>query len=236
MFDESNKQFDPEVPSGPNLPDNTGESSRKKLTQEDLQERRNALIKAGFSEEFIQRAEYLNPSLWSTERPQQRLEELSQRGFSNPIKMIETMSQVLGLSFENIDRRLELFSRLVSLYGLPIVPTEAMEKNLTLWSAKFDKLIVLARILRDYEVPKQEVEQRMSQIIVVNLENLLIALKNKKEGESISALTKRAREAKKQGLSREEKRDLIGEDLESLKLERMKITKRYFRGYPDKEK
>lgn len=238
MFDESNGQFTPEN-EAPNqdLSDNeTGQKTpREKLTQEDLQERKDALLQAGFDEKFVKRAEYLSPWLWSTEKPQQKIDGLEERGFANPKKMIETFPAVLGYRFENIDHRLELFSRLVHLYNLPIVPTEAMEKTTSLWSTKFDKLIVLARILRDYEVPKSEVEQRMAQVTVVNLENLLIALKDKKSEESISALTKRVREVKKQKLSREEKRELIKEDLESLRLEKAKIAKRYFKGYPDKE-
>jgi len=130
---------------------------------------------------------------------------------------------------------MELFRRLVNLYQLPINIIEAMEKVAGLWSTKFDKLIVLARILRDYEVPKEEVELRMSQIGRLNLENLLIALKDKKQGETIIDLYKRTEVIKKQHLDREEKRKLIKEDLESLDLERQKIAKRYFKGYPDKE-
>ena len=162
-----------------------------------------------------------------------KIQGLRDRGFANPIKMIESFPGISSHSLENIDRRLRLFSRLVSLYQLPIVPQEAMEtRPAAFFSTKFDKLIVLARILRDYEVPKDEVSSIMGQVIFINLENLLVALKNKKSGEDIKTLIKRARAVKKQGLSREEKRKLIAEDLESLRTERRKIIQRYFKGYP----
>jgi len=84
-------------------------------------------------------------------------------------------------------------------------------------------------------VPEDEVYSAMQRLLKLNLENLLVALRDKESEKSIQSLIRRAQAVKKQGLSREDKRQLIAQDLESLQTERRKIIDRYFRGYP-KEK
>jgi hypothetical protein len=204
-------------------------------TCENIDNKINGLKERGFSNP-IKMVEAAPQTLgYSFENIDDKISGLIDRGFSSPEKIIKSIPQIFGYSWENIDRRLELFKRLAHLYQLRTDVTESMEKIPNLWSMKFDKLIILARILRDYEIPKEEIEQIMSRISFIILEDLLVALKSKKEGESISALIKRAKEIRKQKLSKDEKREMIANDLESVRLERQKIAKRYFKGYPDKK-
>ena len=51
-------------------------------------------------------------SLWPVEAYDAKIEGLRERGFTNPVKLITSMSSILGLSFENIDWKLWLCRRL----------------------------------------------------------------------------------------------------------------------------
>ena len=156
-----------------------------------------------------------------------KLQGLRERGFTNPNKMVESLPAILGLAFENIDRRLRLYSRLISLYNLPFSPTELMEKAFALFSSKIDKVMILARVLRDYQVtPPQLNETIISRLLRTNLEDTLVALGDYTPGEDIKTLINRANTVRRAQMPRENKRAII------VSLDAAKIKCRYFRGYP----
>ena len=145
--------------------------------------------------------------------------------------MIESSPAILGYAFENIDRRLMLFGHLVKIYNLPINPVAEMESDFFLFSTKIDKLMVVARVMRDYEAEK-ETSATFRRLIKLNIENLLVALKDKETGEPIKNLFKRAKAVKKADLSREEKREIIAKELAEINEDDAKILRRYLKGYP----
>ncbi len=157
-----------------------------------------------------------------------KLAGLRERGFNNPNKMVESSPSILGYAFENIDRRLKLFGRLIRLYDLPFVPSQLMEQEFSLFSSKIDKVMVLARIARDYGVTPPELNEAIiSRLLRSNLEDTLVALSSSDPSEGIRALINRANKIKKEGMSKEEKREIIDASFD----DSSKIKRRYFRGY-----
>lgn len=202
------------------------------IREEELIARRNAFVNNGFSVEWISALELQRPTLYSPSVVSDHLSGLTERGFSNPNKMIESLPAILGYAFENIDRRLNLIGRLISLYDLPFFAPTLMEQDSALFSSKIDKMIVLVGILKEYRVNRVEnTDSLLRSLLHSNLEDTLVALKNRTSpNEHISDLMRRIKSVNRQKLSREDKRKIIKEELEGFE----KIKKRYFRGYPGK--
>lgn len=157
-----------------------------------------------------------------------KLAGLEKRNFKNPHKMIESFPNVLSYSFNNIDRKLRLLNKLVSLYQLPYSANEMMEWSGFMFSTKIDKMIVLSRVLTEYQVSEDDLPKMATKLIFSNLENVLIALSRAEEKDDINALFKRITEIRAQGLDRQQKREIIREELDEFP----KIARRYLRGYP----
>ncbi len=197
-------------------------------TQE-ISRRRSSFLSIGFSESWIDSLQESRPTLYAPEIVRGHIDGLSQRGFSNPHKMIESSPAILGYAFENIDRRLKMFNRLISHYGLQFDAIELMEGNYFLFSSKIDKLWTLTRILAEFQLRPDDVTSKLIRNIVSsNLEDVLVALKNKPHGEEIVEFMRRVRTIKKQKIPKVEKRQIIKDELAGFD----KVKRRYFRGYP----
>jgi hypothetical protein len=159
---------------------------------------------------------------------------LKKRHFENPIETIESSSRILGLSFKNIDAKIELLSRLSNLYQLNLKPITIIESNLPMLGTKFEKLIVVARILREYQPSSEDIQRRMNKFHTINLESLLVSYTKKEAGDNIDNLIRRAEQIQRQKLTKDYKRQLIkdffGQDPDSYK-----IYRDYLKGYPEKE-
>ncbi len=70
------------------------------------QQRYNQLLELGFSREWIDKVAEVQPSLY--EDPYAKTKGLEERGFKDPHKLIRSLPQILGLAFENIDRKIRL--------------------------------------------------------------------------------------------------------------------------------
>ena len=196
---------------------------------EELGRRRAHFAILGFSGEWINLLEETRPTLFAPEVVDTHISGLIERGFSDPTKMITSSPAILGLAFENIDRRLKMFNKLISYYGLPLNAVDLMENNYFLFSSKVDKLWVLARTLKEFDLKPEEVNSKIIKGLVgSNLENVLVALKGKQEGEDIGAFMRRVRAIKKRKIPREEKRRIVKDEFDGFE----KIKHRYFRGYP----
>ncbi|MBI2051294.1 hypothetical protein HYT33_00875, partial [Candidatus Roizmanbacteria bacterium] len=161
----------------------------------------------------------------------QKLEWLQQRGFRNPTKMVESLPTILGYAFENIDRRLRFLEKVIHLYGLPFAPVELMEEVFPLsFSTKLDKIFVLARIMREYQVVPTELDTKTIRALIgSNLEDVLVALgRSSPSSETIEDFIKRVRSIKKQNIPKETKRQIVEDDLNEFQ----KTKRRYLRGYP----
>lgn len=92
--------------------------------------------------------------------------------------------------------------------------------------------MTLARILREYQVPQDQVTGTLiNGLMVSNLENVLVALEDAPSNDTIEDLLRRTRSINKLKLPKEEKREIIKKGLAGYD----KIKTRYFRGYPQKE-
>jgi len=162
-----------------------------------------------------------------------KISGLKDRGFTNPNKMIEISPQILGYALDNIDIRINLLSKLNNLYQLNLNPITTIESNLTILGTKFEKLVVIARILRDYQPSPTDIQRKINSLYVINLESLLISYSQRKSGDNIDNLTKTARQIQKQKLSKDYKRQLI-KDFFNQNTDSYKIYREYLKGYPEK--
>lgn len=197
---------------------------------EEVAKRRAAFLGTGFSGSWIDTLQELRPTLFAPEVLHAHLIGLKERGFSNPNKMIESSPAILGLAFENIDRRLNMFNKLISHYRLELSAVELMEGNYFLFSSKIAKLWVLARTASEFNLKPDDVNAKLVRSLVgSNLEDVLVALKAEHSGEDIEGFMRRVRAVKAQKIPKEEKRQIIADELEGFE----KIKRRYFRGYPE---
>ena len=162
-----------------------------------------------------------------------KISGLKDRGFTNPNKMIEISPQILGYALDNIDIRINLLSKLNNLYQLNLNPITTIESNLTILGTKFEKLVVIARILRDYQPSPTDIQRKINSLYVINLESLLISYSQRKSGDNIDNLTKTARQIQKQKLSKDYKRQLI-KDFFNQNPDSYKIYRDYLKGNPEK--
>src|ERR671915_202875 len=202
--------------------------NQPEIKAEERARRAQHLRDLGFTEERIESRSRVRPSLWATEVVDEHINGLNERGFENPQKMLEFYPTIFGLSFENIDRRLKLYGKLINCYELPFQAPQLMEQIPVLFSAKLDKVMVLVRILREYQVtPPTLNEAIMQRLIQSNLENTLVALSRATPGERIDALIRRTDRVRRERIPQQRKRQIIFTSLPE-----SKIKSRYFKGYP----
>lgn len=133
-----------------------------------------------------------------------------------------------------------MFSRLVYIFDSPIDPIELMEQETGLFSAKMDKLHTLTRIARNSLQTASEIDRKLIHNITwANLEDILLALEEIGDSQetnmpdyTIQQLVAKAKEIKKQKIPKDDKRRMI---LDAEHIDEM-VKKRYFRGYPMKDK
>ena len=162
-----------------------------------------------------------------------KISGLKDRGFTNPNKTIESSPQILGLAFENIDAKINLLSKLTNLYQLNLNPVTTIESNPTILSVKLKKLIVITRVLRDYQSSPEDIQRKVSSLYKINLESLLISYSQKEPNDNIDNLIRTARQIQKQKLSKDYKRQLI-KDFFNQNTDSYKIYREYLKGYPEK--
>ncbi|MBA3679210.1 hypothetical protein H0W80_03430 [Candidatus Saccharibacteria bacterium] len=183
-----------------------------------------------------------HPSIlsYAPESIQAKLDSLTNQQFSNPVALIEKHPSILGYAPENITRRVKLFTKLVKLFDSPINQVELMEAVTGLFSTKIDKLIVLTRIVRNSLQTASDTDRKLiHDILFANLEDVLLGLETlgveqneRLPNYTIQQLVARAKEVKKQELSKDTKKMLI-KHAEFIDL---KVKKRYFKGYPLKQR
>ena len=200
------------------------------IKAQEINKRRSGLLSMGFGQSWIDSLQESRPTLYAPEVVRGHIDGLSQRGFTNPNKMIESLPAILGLAFENIDRRLKMFNKLISHYGLNFDAIELMEGNYFLFSSKIDKMWTLPRILAEFQLGPNDADSKLIRNIVgFNLEDVLVALKNKPSGEKIADFMRRVRAIKEQKIPKAEKRRIIKDELAGFD----KVKRRYLRGYPE---
>ena len=162
-----------------------------------------------------------------------KISGLKDRGFTNPTKMIGSSPAILSYGFGNIDSKVNLLSKLSNLYRINLNPITTIESNPAILGVKFKKLIVIARVLREYQPSSDDIQRKISILYTINLESLLISYSQKKANDNIDNLTNTARNIQKQKLSKEEKRQLI-KDFFNQNPDSYKIYRDYLKGYPEK--
>jgi len=162
-----------------------------------------------------------------------KISGLKDRGFTNPNKMIESSPAIFSYAFESIDSKISLLSKLNNLYQININPITTIESNLPILGTKFEKLIVIARVLREYQPSPEDVQRKIGQLYTLNIESLLISYSQKEPSDNIDDLTRTARQIQKQKLSKDYKRQLI-KDFFNQNPDSYKIYRDYLKGYPEK--
>jgi hypothetical protein len=203
------------------------------LKGEEIGKRRGHLIGLDFPADWVDSLVEVRPTLFAPEFVNNHITGLTELGFTNPNKMIESFPAILSYSLEeNIKPRVQLLNRLITVYQLPFSATSLVEQDPFLFSSKIDKILVLVRILREYKVrPPAPNTNIMRSLLHLNLESVLVALNEPpKEHETIEDFIKRARSVHRQKLPKEQKRQIIEQGLSEFE----KIKSRYLKGYPKK--
>ena len=147
--------------------------------------------------------------------------------------MIESSPSILGLGFDNIDKRIKLLNFLNNNYQLKLNPISVLENNPVIFGTKFEKLIVITRIIKEYQPTADEVQKKIGALYPINLESLLLSYSERKAGDNIYDLTRKATYIQKEKIDKETKRKLI-KDFFDKHPESYKIYRDYLRGYPEK--
>jgi len=174
---------------------------------------------------------------FSFENIDTKIDGLKERGFTDSIKMITSSPSILGLGFENIDHRLTFLNRLGRLLGMEESGIRLAEYHPIFLGYKFDKIVVTLRVLREYPDAISVVNLSMvSTLLKTNIEDMLVALSQRIEGESYADFRKRLRQIKKQKLSKEEKQKIITIELVELNKIVTRYRSAYMSGKTKKEK
>lgn len=198
----------------------------------EIERRRQHLITTGLRKEQVESLFITRPALFDPSTVDNQLDLLKNLGFTDPIKMVTTHPVIFGYAEENIRGRIRLFSRLIRQYNLPLSPVTMLEKESGLFSTKLDKIWTLTRIIREYQPLPQEVTQSLiSTLVRNNLEDVLVTFSQPyPNNELVTDFIKRVRKTKAEGLSKEDKRKIIEEQLDTT----IRANIRYLRGYPSK--
>jgi len=144
--------------------------------------------------------------------------------------MIESLPTILGLAFENIDEKRNFINKVNTQYNIPMTGEFIMEKLPLIIGTKKGKIVILARLLREYELGNQINTNIINKLIMTNIESLLIAFISRKSNETIQDLIKHARSQEIRAISKDEKRNIITANENKLN----KIADVYFKSYPEK--
>ena len=146
---------------------------------------------------------------YSIENIDDKIKGLKTRGFTDPIHLIESTPSIISLSLNNIDAKIEVLERLNKLYKLDLNPIKVIEQNTTLISTKLEKILIIARILREYNPTADEIKAKINPLYTTNLESMILSYTQKKPDDTISNLIYNAREIQSQKFSNIEKRESI---------------------------
>ena len=135
-----------------------------------------------------------------------KLSGLKDRGFSDPHKMIERFPEILSFGFENIDKKIRLLDLLNRTYQLKLNPVSVIEQNPIILGSKFEKLIVIARVLREYQPSVEDIKRKINMLYKINIESLLLAHSEKKPNDTIDNLTNKAKLIQKEKVPKNEKK------------------------------
>ncbi len=124
------------------------------IRSDELETRRAFLISSGFTPEWVNNLQHARATLYKVEVVQDHLHGLTQRGFKNPNKMIESSPAILGYAFENIDAKLAGLTQ--RGFKNPNKMIESLPAILGLAFENIDrKLNMIRKIFSSYKLPFQ---------------------------------------------------------------------------------
>ncbi len=175
---------------------------------------------------------------------------LKEQGFDDPLKLIHTMPQILGFAEETLGKKIHFIKLITSkLTNYPIEESDAIaikyiEKIPTIVAAKFDKIVLLVRILtifkKENELPSN---YELNILLFSNIDNVILALAKTKDVKdlTIPEFIKVVNDIKKEDVDLKVKREEISKLLEELRKIKssddeidenlLKLLSRYERGY-----
>lgn len=177
--------------------------------EKNIKNKIKGLHKNGFDDPI--RIIEISPSIlgYSRETITAKIDNLLSFGFKDPISMIETTPPILSLSENNIKRKIKYLGKINHLYKLNFDPIQILESNLPILGTKMEKLLIITRILREYNSTIDEIKARICLSYRANLECLLLAFTEKEENDNLDGLFSRAKKIQKSKISRERKIDGI---------------------------
>lgn len=223
---ENQELFNPNIANPPSTLGHNTDEVDQKIT--DLKNR-------GFSNPKEMIRDFLPVLDYDSDNIDQKINDLKKLGFINPQKMIEDNPRILSYSLKkNIKPKIRLLNSLNKTYNLNLDPLNTIESNLAILGTKFEKLVVIVRVLRDYQPSPEDIQKKISGLYATNLESLLVAYSQKQPNDTFNNLIRRTRNIQKQKLTKEYKRELI-KDFFTKNPVAYKIYRDYLKGYPEEK-
>jgi hypothetical protein len=163
-----------------------------------------------------------------------KIKLLNDLGFQNVKMMVGRSPSTLSLAEDNIRERFTFCTRILQFYKVPLATTSLMEYVPNLWNTKKEKISILLRLMREYQIPADKITAPLvARIFNSSLEDLLVAFsEGHADHASILDLVNNAKRVGKRKVSKLEKRKYLLEGgLDQATIKDKLILKRYIRGY-----
>lgn len=142
--------------------------------------------------------------------------------------LIMKFKKVLTYNPDKIAKNKELIDRIINLHHANISSEELVLYFPQILSYSSDRLILVARIMNEYEINANDIKKTIVGLVSNDIENVMAAFvesqKDKDKDKNIHNLMKKINEVKKSNITKEEKRIIIDKDLSKEKV-RFKYNK-----------
>ena len=150
----------------------------EQVRADEISKRHQYLLDLGFQPEWVGALQGTRPTLYAPEVVDSHLIGLSERGFTNPIKMVESLPAILGYAFENIDAKLAGLRE--RGFTNPNKMVESLPAILGLAFENIDRrLRLFSRLVRLYELPfvPTELMEREFALFSSKIDKLLVLVR-----------------------------------------------------------
>lgn len=145
-------------------------------------------------------------------------------------ELVVKFKKILTYSTEKLTESKVLIDRVIKLYGVPFETDELVSYFPQILGYSADRMILVARILKQCEVSGDELRKSIVKLITKDLDSVMLALvENQKLGnKDANDLFKKIDEVKKMDFTKKEKQELVEDESldEKIKLKYEKLSKK----------
>lgn len=178
------------------------------MSMESIKRKLEMMQKQGFNAVEIYETNPTSLNL-SQQTLSRKISDLRDRGF-DPKKIISKDPGILTFSIKNIDRKLSFIKKVVSLYKLGTTAQEIMTHTLPLFRAKFERIVLLARVIREFG-ERNITAAQVTKLVWSRLDSVLLAFAERRPAESLDHMISRISDVNKRKISKFDAQTLLRE-------------------------